>query len=178
MDGNMTAMFAYIKGNLAKDLRLVTKMAELSSAVAKKAKLGVDNLNLAISQNTVVGLTANVGALEGQILYLQNLVMESGDLMIGIVNGKIPIIYLASGLDAGTTGGVTGAEFNGHKLEQERELALLKHEICGEGYTIGSLLFTALEESTSYCNLYFPPKSYDCIVGLVGLMGPVTDSGQ
>ena len=45
----------------------------------------------------------------------------------------------------------------------------------GGGYTIGSLLFTTLEDSISYCNLYFPP-SYDCIVGLIRLMGLVTDS--
>ena len=143
-------MFAYIKGDLAKDLRLVTKMAELSSAVAKKAKLGVDNLNLAISQNIVVGLTANVGALEGQILYLQNLVTESVDLMLDIINGKILIVDLASDLATGTAGGVNRAEFNGYKAQQEQELALLKQEMGGGGYTIRYLLFTKLEESTSY----------------------------
>ena len=61
-------------------------------------------------------------------------------------------------------------------MEQERELALLRQEMGGGGYTIGSLLFTTLEESNTYCNLHFPPKSYDCIVGLMGLMGSVTDS--
>ena len=38
------------------------------------------------------------------------------------------------------------------------------------------LLFITLEESTLNCNLHFPPKSYDCIVGLMVLMGLVTDS--
>ena len=107
MDDNMTAISTYIKGDLAKDLRLVTKMAELSLAVAKKDKLGVDNPSLLMGQNTVVGLAAKVEALEGHILYLQNLVMESGDMMLDIVNGKIPIVDLASGLALGTTGGVT-----------------------------------------------------------------------
>ena len=37
-------------------------------------------------------------------------------------------------------------------------------------------MFITFEESTLYCNLHFPPKSYDCIVGLMGLMGSVTDS--
>ena len=78
MDDNVTAISTYIKGDLAKDLILVTKMAESSSAVAKKARLGMDDLSLSMSQNTVVGLTAKVGALEGQILYLQNLVREPG----------------------------------------------------------------------------------------------------
>ena len=40
----------------------------------------------------------------------------------------------------------------------------------------GGYLFTTLEESTLYCNLHFPLKSYDCIVGLMVLMGSVTDS--
>ena len=78
MDGNVTAISAYIKGDLAKDLILVTKMAESSSAVAKKAKLGVDNISMLMGQNTVVALTAKVGALEGHIKYLHNPVTESG----------------------------------------------------------------------------------------------------
>ena len=53
---------------------------------------------------------------------------------------------------------------------------MLKQEIGGRGYTIGSLLFTTLEESILYCHLHFPPASYDCIVGLMGLMGLITDS--
>ena len=46
--------------------------------------------------------------------------------MLNIVNGKIPIVDLASDLAAGTVGGVTRAEFNGYKVEQEWELALPK----------------------------------------------------
>ena len=53
---------------------------------------------------------------------------------------------------------------------------LLKQEIGGGGYTIGSLLFTTLDESVSYCHLHFPPANYNCIVGLMGLMGSVSDS--
>ena len=107
MDDNVTAISTYIKGDLAKDLILVTKMAESSSAVTKKAKLGVDNLSLLIGQNMVVALTAKVKSLEGHIRYLHNLVTESRDLMLDIVNGKIPILDLASGSAAGTAGGVT-----------------------------------------------------------------------
>ena len=68
------------------------------------------------------------------------------------------------------------AEFNGYKAEHECELALLKQEMGGRGYIIGPFLFTTLEESTSYYNLHFPPKSYDCIVELMGLMGSCADS--
>ena len=103
----MTAISTYIKEDLAKDLILVTNMVESSSAVAKKAKLGMDNLSLLMGQNTVVALTAKVRALEGHIRYLHNLVAESRDLMLDIVNGKIPILDLASGSAAGTAGGVT-----------------------------------------------------------------------
>ena len=133
--------------------------------VTKKAKLGADNLSLPMDQNTVVALISKVGALEGHIQYLHNLVTELRDLILEIINDKIPIVDLAAGLATGTTGAVTRAEFNGYKAKQEQALALLKQEMGGGGYTIGSLLFTTLEESTSYCNLYFPPKSYDCIVG-------------
>ena len=85
----------------------------MSLAVAKKAKPGVDNLSLVMGQNTVVGLTAKVGALEGQKLYLGNLVTESRDLMLDIVNGRTLIVDLASGLAAVTAGGVTRTEING-----------------------------------------------------------------
>ena len=37
-------------------------------------------------------------------------------------------------------------------------------------------MFTTLEESVSYCMHHFTPDSYHCIVGLVGLMGSVTDA--
>ena len=109
MDDNVTAISTYIKGDVAKDLILVTKMAESSLAVAKKAKLGVDSLSMVMGQNTVVGLTAKVGALEGQILYLQNLVTVSGGLMLDIVHGKIPIVDLASDSAAVTAGSVRRA---------------------------------------------------------------------
>ena len=46
----MTAISTYIKGDLAKDLILVTKMAQSSLAVAKKSKLGVENLSLLMGQ--------------------------------------------------------------------------------------------------------------------------------
>ena len=42
LDGNVSAISTYIKGDLANDLVLVTKMAEVSSAVARKTKLGVE----------------------------------------------------------------------------------------------------------------------------------------
>ena len=81
---------------------------------------------------------------------IQNLVTESVDLMLDIINGKILIVDLASDLATGTAGGVNRAEFNGYKAQQEQELALLKQEMGGGGYTIRYLLFTKLEESTSY----------------------------
>ena len=119
MDCKVTAISTYIKGGLAKDLILVTKMAESSSAaVAKKVKLEVDKLSLSMGQNTVVALTAKVGALEGHIQHLHNRVSELGDLMLEIVNGKIPIVDLASGSSTGTAGAVTRAEFNGYKAKQ------------------------------------------------------------
>ena len=41
---------------------------------------------------------------------------------------------------------------------------------------IGSLTSTTIKDSVSYYHRYFPQESYDCIVGLVGLMGPITDA--
>ena len=51
---------------------------------------------------------------------------ESGDLMLEIVNGKIPIAALASGSAAGTAGAVIRVELDGYKVKQEQTLALLK----------------------------------------------------
>ena len=75
----------------------------------------MDNLKLTMGQNTVVVLRAKVGTLEGHIQYLQTLVTESSDLMLEIVNGKIPIAKLTTGLATGTAGAVTRAEFDGYK---------------------------------------------------------------
>ena len=44
------------------------------------------------------------------------------------------------------------------------------------GYTLGSLTFTTLEEFASYCAWYFLPDNRDCIVGLVGLMGSISEA--
>ena len=129
----MAAISTHIKGDLARDLMLVTKMAESSLAMVKKARLGVDNLKLTMGQNTVVTLEAKVGTLEGHIQYLQTLVTESSDLMLEINNGKIPIANLTTGSATGTAGTVTQAEFDGYKATQERELALLRQEIYGGG---------------------------------------------
>ena len=49
----MAAISTHIKGYLARDLMIVTKMAEVSSVMAKKARLGVDNLKLLMGQNMV-----------------------------------------------------------------------------------------------------------------------------
>ena len=55
-------------------------------------------------------------------------------------------------------------------------MAILEQDIGGGGSTIGPLVFAMLEDSTSYCSRHFPSGSYDCIVGLVALMGSTTDS--
>ena len=36
-------------------------------------------------------------------------------------------------------------------------------------------MFTTLGESVSYCIRHFPADTYDCIVGLVGLMGSISE---
>ena len=117
-----------------------------------------------------------VTRLEGQVHYLQNLVNESGDQMLEIVKGTIPIAGRSAGSGAGTGGVVTHDAFDGYKAEQKRVLAVLKQEIGGGVFTIGLLDFTTVQYSISYCGQYFPPGSYDCIVGLVILQGSVTDS--
>ena len=120
----MAAISTHIKEDLARDLMVVTKMTESSSAMVKKARLGVDNLKLMMGWNTVVALEAKVGTLEGHIQYLQTLVTETGNLMIEIVNGKIPVENLTTGSATGTAGAVTRAEFDGYKATQERELEI------------------------------------------------------
>ena len=102
----MAAISTHIKGDLARDLMLVTKMTESSSAMAKKAKLGVDNLKLTMGQTTVVTLEAKVGTLEGHIQFLQTLVTDSSDLMLEIINNKIPIANSTTGSATGTAGAV------------------------------------------------------------------------
>ena len=44
------------------------------------------------------------------------------------------------------------------------------------GYTIESLMFTTKEESVSYCLRRFPTDLYNCIVGLMCLMGSISES--
>ena len=70
---------------------------------------------------------------------------------------------------------VTRAESDGFKEDQKHTLAVLKKLIDGSGYTIGSLMFTTVEDLISYCHRHFTRGSYDCIVRLIGLMGSITD---
>ena len=106
LDGNVAVISTQIKGDLARDLVLVTKIAESSPAMAKKARLGVDNLKLTMGQNRVVVLEAKVVTLEGHIQFLQTLVTDSSDLMLEIINNKIPIANSTTGSATGTAGAV------------------------------------------------------------------------
>ena len=54
-------------------------------------------------------------------------------------------------------------------------LGVLEQPIEGGGNTIGSLTSTTVKDLVSYYHHYFPQESCDCIVGLVGLMGSITD---
>ena len=71
---------------------------------------------------------------------------------------------------------VTRAEFDGSKADHKRTLGVLKQLIEGGGYTIRSLTFTTVEDSILYCHCHFPQDNYDCVVGLAGLMGSITDA--
>ena len=96
--------------------------------------------------------------------------------MLEIVKGTIPVAGRSADSGADTAGVVTQSAFDGYKAEQKRELAVLEQEIGGGGFTICSLDFTTLEDSISYCGRHSPPGSYDCKVGLVILMGSITDT--
>ena len=179
LDNSVSIMANYLQGDLASDLGRITTLAQGGSSMAKSATLGVSNLNLAVGQNSTATLTKHIEKMEGRIQHLNDLIADSSNLMLDIINGKIPILSRATGPDRNdlsTAAALTQADFRTYQVEQKKELAMLKQEIGGGGYTIGSLLFTTLDESVSYCHKHFPPGSYDCIVGLMGLMGSVTDS--
>ena len=70
---------------------------------------------------------------------------------MGIVNGSIPVAGRQGSGSLGTTGTVTRTDFESYKAEQKCTLSILVQKIEGGGYTIGSLMFTTLKESVSYC---------------------------
>ena len=69
----------------------MTDLTENSVTVAQTARYLVDILKLSAGRDTVSSLMTTVARLEGQIHYLQNFAKESGDLMLEIVKGTIPI---------------------------------------------------------------------------------------
>ena len=179
LDTSVSTMATYLRGDLATELGNITTLAQSASSMASSAVKGVTTLNTRVGQNSTATLNQHITTLEGRIDHLHDLITESSSLMLDIINGKIPIRGQAAGsgkLDLTTAAPLTQAAFRTYQEEQKKELAMLKQEIGGGGYTIGSDLFTTLEESVSYCHKHFPPGSYDCIVGLMALMGSVTDS--
>ena len=106
------------------------------AAVAKKDMATVNHLKLAIGLNTISNLTMMVGDLEMWVLFLQDLLKGLGDLMIGIVNGIIPVAIHPERTGTWTTCMVTRADFDGYKAEQKRMLSVLEQLIGGVYYWI------------------------------------------
>ena len=94
--------------------------------------------------------------------------------MISIVDDSIPVAGHQS-VSLGTAGTVTQSDFEGYKAEQKHTLAIIAQKIEGVGYTIGLLTFTTKEELVSHFLRHFPADTYDCIVGLMGLMGYISE---
>ena len=137
MDGSVLAIGTYLQGYFPQDLVTITKVAQSAYSMAKKAKTGMETLNLLVGQNTVVALIKHGGTLEGQINRLNDLVTEPSSLMLDIINGKIHIVGHTPGSATSTAGALTQADFKTYKAEQQRELALLKQEMGGGATPLG-----------------------------------------
>ena len=65
--------------------------------------------------NNVSNLSGRVGDLEMMVSYPQTMLQESGELMMGIVNGSIPVACCEGSGSLGTMGTVTRVDFEGYK---------------------------------------------------------------
>ena len=81
--------------------------------MARKALEGVTHLQENMGLNSVSNLTSMVGAWEIRVLQLQDMLKESGNLMMGIVNGTIPLSLSPGRIGAA----VNRAEFDGYKAD-------------------------------------------------------------
>ena len=78
--------------------------------------------------------------------------------MMGIVDGTVPLPVPPgeTGATTATNHMVNRVESDGFKTKQKPTLGVLEQLIEEGGYTIGSLLFTTVEESISYRHRHFP----------------------
>ena len=91
VDECLGSLTAYVQGTLYNDMQRVAGTADAAAAMAKKDTATMTHLNLSASLITIRNLTARVGDMEMQVLFLQDLLKESGDLMLGITKGVIPV---------------------------------------------------------------------------------------
>ena len=136
-------------------------LAKASARQARMSKAVLELFKLSVDMKSMRTLPTTVSSLETKVLDLGDLVKECGEIMLKIFTGKISIARYPSGQAWETAGWVTqAAVFDRYKAMQKREMAILEQEIGGGGFTIGSLVFTTLQDSISYCGRHFPSGSH------------------
>ena len=73
------------------ELQLAKGVAMMAAIVAKKANTSVAHQKCMLGLNNVSNLSGRVGDSERMVGYLQKMLRELGELMMGIVGGSIPV---------------------------------------------------------------------------------------
>ena len=90
-----------------------------ATAVAKKANESVAHQKWMSVLNNASNLSGRVGDLERMVGFLQDMLKESGDLMMGIVDGTIPVAGHPVSGSSGTAGMATRADFESYECTEK-----------------------------------------------------------
>ena len=101
----------------------------VAAAVAKKATESVAHHKRMLGLNNISNLTGRLGDLEMSVDFLQDMLKESGDFVMGIVDDSILVAGSQGSGSLGTVGTVARADFESYKVEPKRTLSILAQKI-------------------------------------------------
>ena len=97
----------------------------MAATVAKKANESVAYHKWMPGLNNISNPTGRVVDLERMVGFLQEIFKESGELMMGIIDGIIPVAGRPLSGSLGTAGTVTRADYESYEAEQKRTMSIL-----------------------------------------------------
>ena len=103
----------------------------VAAAVAKKENESVAHHKWILGLNNVSNLTGRLEDLERTVGFLQDMLKESEELMMGIVDGSTPVAGCQGRGSLGITGTVTRLDFESYKVDQKSTMSILAQKIEG-----------------------------------------------
>ena len=107
VDEHLESLTMYVLGAIYDEIQLAKGAATVAAAVARMANDDVAHQKRMSGLNNFSNLITRVGDLGKMVGYLQMMLQESGELMISIVDGSIPVVGCQDSGSLGSVGTVT-----------------------------------------------------------------------